>query len=219
MEQLAVYHHTGTLEGFNIFDLDESTVKMILNKNVPAEAVDAFWSFLKLISSVGDFDNAIRAVWKNGGRGLKISKDNIINVALPLAQLIICAHKDTLPTKEEFESLATWVASTGSEQLASYVLDIFKNVFGVNIPDKASGIDSQDLKIQIFFLHKLYEQDAQKPAHKQVWAHVRIFDQFFQAWGVTPQTMPDYSEGISILSKKYALAFQAAQVDGRDGLG
>ena len=219
MEQLAVYHETGKLEGFDIFDLDESIVKMILNKNVPAEAVDAFWSFLKLIRSVGDFDNAVHAVWKNGGRGLKISKDNIINVALPLAQLIICAHKNTLPTKEEFESLATWVVSTGSEQLCSYVLDIFKNVFGVNIPDKASGIDSQDLKIQIFFLHKLYDLDSKKPAKEQVWAHVRIFDQFFQAWGVTPQTMPDYSEGIGILSKKYALAFQAAQVDGRDGLG
>lgn len=213
MRQLASFHHTGTLEGFNIFDIDEMIVKMILNNNVPASAVDAFWAFLQTIRRIGDLDAAVESAWKNGGAGLKIAPKDLVHVALPLAQLVICAHKDKLPTAEEFESLAKWVVAANNEQLASYVLDVFKNVFGTNVPDSDSSLGLKDLKSYIFFLKKMHDR---KP---EIWDNVHVFDLFMKTWGVDYSTMPDYSTGMSLIAKKYGEAFKTADVDGADGLG
>lgn len=213
MQDLATYHHTGTLEGFNIFDIDEFDLKFVLNQYVPNTAVDSFWAFLKTIQSIGDFDAAVESAWHNDGAGLKIKASDLIKVALPLAQLVICAHKDSLPTQKEFESLANWVVKANNEQLASYVIDVFKNVFGNNVPDNDSTLGLTDLKSYIFFLKKMNDR---KP---QIWGNIRTFDAFMDSWGVDRSTMPDYSTGMSIIAKKYGEAFKTASVDGKDGLG
>ena len=213
MQQLASFHHTGTLEGFNIFDIDEPIVKMILNNNVPAAAVDAFWAFLQTIHRIGNFDDAVKSAWSGDGKGLKIAPKDLVHVALPLAQLVITAHKDKLPTQAEFESLSKWLVSANNEQLASYVLDVFKNVFGTNVPDTDAALGLNDLKSYIFYLKKMNDR---KP---DVWEHIHVFDAFMKVWGVTRKTMPDYSTGMAIIAKKYGDAFKSAQVDGADGLG
>lgn len=213
MQQLASFHNTGTLEGFNIFDLDEPIVKMILNNNVPAAAVDAFWAFLQTIRRIGNFDDAVNSAWKGNGSGLKIAPKDLVHVALPLSQLIITAHKDKLPTATEFKSLANWLVAANNEQLASYTLDVFKNVFGANVPDSDSSLGLSDLKSYIFFLKKMNDR---KP---EIWSHIHAFDEFMKVWGVDLKTMPDYSTGMAIIAKKYGDAFKNASVDGADGLG
>jgi hypothetical protein len=129
MRRLATYHHTGKLEGFNIFDIPEAKIKRTLNMFVPKQAVSNFMAFLKVISAIGNFDQAVHDVWQNGGKGFKINKKDLNKVTLPLAQLIVCAHAKQLPTKKEWENLVNWLVSQKSDQLASYVLDIFQNVF------------------------------------------------------------------------------------------
>ncbi len=213
MEDLASYHHTGTLEGFNIFDIDEFDLKFVLNQYVPNTAVDMFWSFLKTIQSIGNFDEAVESAWKNNGAGLKIKPKDLVAVALPLAQLVICAHKDNLPTEKEFESLANWMVKANNEQLASYVLDVFKNVFGSNVPDSDASLGLNDMKSLIFFLKKMNDR---KP---EIWGKIHTFDNFMKTWGVDRNTMPDYSTGMAIIAKKYGEAFKTAAVDGKDGLG
>lgn len=216
MRDLAEYHHTGTLEGFNIFDIDEFDLKFVLNQYVPARAVDMFWSFLQTIQRIGDFDGAVRSAWQNGGDGLKISKKDLVHVALPLAQLVICAHKDSLPSEEEFNSLCEWVVKANNEQLASYVLDVFKNVFMANIDDDdlASGLSS--CRDRVFTLSASYHRSPDMAAKYKM---IHIFDRFFDAWGVDYDSMPDYSKGLMTLAKKYGAAFKSAVVDGQDGLG
>lgn len=213
MRDLAEYHNTGKLEGFNIFDIDEFDLKFVLNQYVPAAAVDAFWAFLQTISRIGDFDAAVESAWRNNGSGLNIAPKDLIKVAMPLAQLVVCAHKDTLPTAKEFESLANWLVAANNEQLASYTLDVFKNVYGANIPDSDSSIGLKDMKSYIFLLKKMNDR---KP---EIWNNIHAFDAFMDAWGIDRKTMPDYSKGLSIIAKKYGEAFKLASVDGRDGLG
>lgn len=213
MRDLAEYHHTGKLEGFNIFDIDEFDLKFILNQYVPAAAVDAFWAFLQTISRIGDFDAAVESAWHGNGSGLKIKPNDLIKVAMPLAQLVVCAHKDSLPTQQEFDSLANWLVKANNEQLASYVIDVFKNVFGNNVPDSDSTLGLTDMKSYIFFLKKMNDR---KP---EIWNNIHAFDAFMKSWGVDRKTMPDYSTGMSIIAKKYSEAFKSASVDGRDGLG
>lgn len=213
MMDLAEYHRTGKLEGFDIFDIDEFDMKFVLNKYVPAMAVDSFWSFLCAIRRIGDFDAAVQSAWTKGGKGMSIKPQDLIKVALPLAQLVICAHKDKLPTEKEFDSLVDWMVSTNDEQLASYVLDIFQNVFAANIPDSIPSIGMQNAKQYIVYLRKLYE------GNKKVWSQVHEFDACLNAWGYTMDTFPDYSKSMEKLAKKYGAAFSAAMVDGKDGLG
>jgi hypothetical protein len=213
MANLAAMHETGKLEGFNIFDLDTDMMLFTLNKYVPAQAVDAFWAFLKTIQKIGDFDAAVHSAWKRNGDGLKINPKDLIAISMPLAQLIITSHKDSLPTKEEFESLANFLVKSNNEQLVSYTLDVFKNVFGAGIPDNDSTVGLKDLKSYIFFLKKLNDR---KP---ELWSTITAFDEFMKTWGVDRKTMPDYSEGMSIIAKKYGEAFKSAAVDGKDGLG
>jgi len=213
MIDLAELHHTGSLEGFNIFELDPQDILFTLNKYVPATAVDAFWAFLQTIQKIGNFDDAVRSAWKGNGAGLKIAPKDLVHVALPLAQLVITAHKDKLPTEEEFVSLSKWLEAANNEQLASYVLDVFKNVFAADVADSDASLGLNDLKSYIFYLKKMNDR---KP---EIWGNIHAFDAFMKTWGVDRTTMPDYSTGMAIIAKKYGEAFKSAVVDGKEGLG
>ena len=93
MRLLAAYHHTGKLEGFNIFDIPNDIIASTLNSCIPASAIDGFLAFLQVISKIGNFDHAVHEVWNNGGKNLKIDKKNLNLITLPLAQLVCSAHQ------------------------------------------------------------------------------------------------------------------------------
>jgi hypothetical protein len=210
MRRLAKYSHTGSLEGFTIFDIPTRIIQRALNGAVPASAVDSFISFLDVIKRVGDFDSVVHSVWQNGGKGFKIAKKDLNLVSLPLAQLVCTAHSKELPTAKEFENLAKWLVSMNSDQLASYVLDVFKNVFAGKLDEelrntmfianlrakKLVGVDDKKLNIL---------RTAMKP--------------FTDAWGTTLEEMPDYYPGLKLISEKYQASFKNATIDGVEALG
>ena len=209
MRELASYAHTGTLEGFTIFELPENVVKRVLNKNVPKDAVDSFWAFLQTVSRIGDFDMAVREVWTNAGKNLTIAKKDLNLVILPLAQLICSAHADKLPTKKEWESLCDWMISCNSDQLASSVLDVYKNVF--------CGSVKETLQNGLFIMQKVLKNAGADKS--KINLYTDAYAPFCQKWGIKLQDIPDYSEGLQKLSKKYGEAFKAAVVNGMEGLG
>lgn len=210
MRRLAKYSHTGSLEGFTIFDIPTRIIQRALNGEVPAAAVDSFIAFLDVIKRVGDFDSAVHSVWQNAGKGFKIAKKDLNLVALPLAQLICTAHSKDLPTEKEFENLAKWLVSMNSDQLASYVLDVFKNVF--------AGSLSDELRNTMFIANlrakKLVTTDEKK--YKILDAAMKPFT---NAWGISLDEMPDYYPGLKIISDKYQAAFKSATIDGVEALG
>lgn len=205
MRELAEYSNTGTLEGFTIFDIPRDVLAMTLNSYVPASAVDAFLSFLEVISKIGDFDAAVYDVWNNGGKNLKIDKKNLLLIMLPISQLICSAHSDKLPTTEEFVNLANWVKDQNSSSLASYVLDVFKNIF------VGDALQQQDL---LFIVHAKIKRDPDMAG--PIKSH---FKKFTDKWGVKFEELPDYMDGLKILQKKYGNDFAAASIGGIDLLG
>lgn len=229
MRKLARYHHTGSLEGFKIFDIPTNIIKRVLNGCIPAAAIDSFMAFLETVSQIGNFDRAVESVWKNGGKDLKIDKKILNKITLPLAQLVISAHAKELPTTEEFESLATWVSSTGSDQLASYILDLFKQVFVINA---AKGLENNENSLnELFTLHRRAElgilQDSEYDFTRKVYADQ--YGDFFKYWKLNidlikdPDSvlkhMPDWYKGMVILGKKFGDTFKSAIIDGKSALG
>lgn len=207
MRELALYSETGSLEGFSIFDIPTNILTFTLNKYIPSSAIDSLMSFLHVISKIGNFDAAVEAVWQNGGSGLKIDKKDLGLVSLPLAQLIVSAHAKELPTEEEVGNLAKWLISTGSDQLTSYVLDVFKEVF-------CGMLYSTDLKDGCFLL-----ADYIKKADKQKRAMFEsAYKPFLTKWGITLDTMPDWSKALMELGKKYKDSFNI-KINGKDALG
>ena len=203
MRLLATYHHTGTIEGFKIFDIPQNIIKAALNEAVPKQAVDSFMSFLAVIEKIGNFDQAVYDVWQNGGKNLKIDKKHLTKVALPLAQLICCAHSDQLPTKQEWENLADWLVSQKSDQLASYVLDIFQNVF-INKVDPS-------LRVQLFYMQERIRRangDMSKLS-----SFINTFEPFCRKWGIDFNEIPDYKDGLLKLVKAYGASFESAIID------
>lgn len=219
MRELALYHHTGTLEGFQLFDIDDDILAMTLNKYVPASAVDSFLAFLKVIKEIGDFDRAVMDIWKNGGKNFKIEKKKLNMISIPLAQLICSAHADKLPTEKEFESLCEWLIAQKSDQLCSYTLDVFKNIF-LTTPH----IDDT-VRDNIFFLkakiEKVKNDSKKNETEKQanIVLYTEMFHEFFDKWGLTIDTLPDYSPALKNLGGTYKEAFKAAIVDGVEALG
>ena len=211
MRELAEYSHTGSLEGFTIFDIDTDILAMTLNQYVPAQAVDGFLAFLSVISKIGDFDSAVRDIWKNGGKNFKLDKKDLNKISIPIAQLICSAHSDKLPSEKEFESLCDWLIAQKSDQLASYTLDVFKNVFLTtsNIQDS--------MRDNIFFLKAKIEKIGRD--NSQVVLYEDTFKEFFQKWGLTIDTLPDYAPALRKLGGTYKEAFKAAIVDGVEALG
>lgn len=203
MRLLASYHHTGSIEGFKIFDLPPKVIKSALNEAIPKQAIDSFMSFLAVVEKIGNFDQAVYDVWQNGGKNLKIDKKHLTKVALPLAQLICCAHSDNLPTAKEWENLTTWLVAQKSDQLASYVLDVFLNVF-VNTVDPA-------LQAQLFYMQERIRRangDASKYS-----SFINTFSRFCKKWGINFDEIPDYKNGMMALVKAYGASFEAAVID------
>lgn len=203
MRLLATYHHTGTIEGFKIFDIPQHIIKSALNTTIPKQAIDSFISFLAVVEKIGNFDQAVYDVWNNGGKNLKIDKKHLTKVALPLAQLICCAHAESLPTKKEWENLAAWLVAQGSDQLASYVLDIFQNVFLADVPEK--------LRPQLFlFQERLRRAKGNK---SEVAQFINVFEPFCQKWKIAADDIPDYKDGLQTLIGKFGASFNAAVID------
>lgn len=210
MRELACYSHTGTLEGFSIFDIDRDIIAMTLNQYVPSDAIDSFLAFLEVISKIGNFDAAVHDVWQNGGKSFKLDKKDLNKITLPVAQLICSAHADKLPTQKEFENLATWLVAQGSDQLTSYVLDVFKNVF-MGMIDDALRDGTFVIATQI---KKLGVDNPKLEIYKSAYSN------FFNKWGIKFEDMPDYMPGLKTISAKFREAFKSAIVDGHvDALG
>jgi hypothetical protein len=210
MEKLALRHHTGSLEGFNIFDIPKRIIARDLNECVPAQAVDAFLAFLAVVEKIGNFDNAVYEVWQNGGKGLKIDKKHLTKVALPLSQLVCCAHSKSLPTKEEWENLVTWLVDQKSDQLASYTLDIFLNVF--------MGMIGERSRNQVFTIQQRIKKNNGDTS--QLTPFKKAFEPFCTKWNVSFDEIPDYYEGLTRLIKAYGASFKSAVIDAHtDALG
>lgn len=213
MRELAMYSYTGSLEGFTIFDIDRSILAMTLNQYVPAEAVDSFLAFLEVIQKIGNFDDAVYEVWKNEGKNFKLNKKDLNKITLPVAQLVCTSHNRELPTEEEFVSLAKWLVAQDSDQLASYVLDVFKNTFvGTTLsPSNVNGFFIANLRMK-----KL--KDAKKD--NEVKLLQNLYKPVCDKWGITPDEIPNYYTGLQIISKKYGESFKNAIVgDHSDALG
>lgn len=210
MRELACYSHTGDLEGFTIFDIPREILAMTLNQYVPSDAIDSFLAFLDVIGKIGDFDRAVHDIWQNGGKGFKIDKKDLNKITLPIAQLVCSAHADKLPTEKEFENLSDWLVSMGSDQLASYVLDIFKTIFMGEIDDT--------LRNGAFVIGaKVKQWGADNP---KLSIYNSSYDKFFKHWGISLEKMPDYMIGLRKISAKFGASFKAAQVDDHvDALG
>ena len=210
MRELAGYSHTGTLEGFTIFDIDRDILAMTLNQYVPAKAVDAFLAFLEVISKIGDFDAAVRDIWKNGGKKFKLAKKDLNKISIPLAQVICSSHSDKLPTEKGFESLCEWMVAQDSDQLASFVLDVFKNVFcdaiSANKRDALFIVQTKRAKIG-------NDKDGK-------WLIIKdLLDPVAKRWGITMEEFPDWDKGRKLLIKKYGESFVNTKIDGVEAFG
>lgn len=212
MELLCCYAETATLEGFTIFDIPTDIIAMALNECVPATAVDSFLGFLEVIGKIGNFDDAVYDVWQNGGKRFKLDKKDLNKVTLPLAQLICSAHSDKLPTADEFKNLAEWLVSQNSDQLASYVLDVYKNVFMGMCPDEETR------NMLFVYTSKKAKIMASNPAAMDVYKIAS--KKFCESWKITDDEIPDYSIGLKLIVAKYRDSFKSAVVgDHVDALG
>ena len=209
MRRLAKYSHTGSLEGFTIFDIPTRIIQRALNGEVPAQAVDSFVAFLDVIKRIGNFDDVVYDIWKNGGKNFKVSKKDLSLVSLPLSQLVCAAHAKDLPTEEEFVNLANWLVSQNSDQLASYVLDVFKNVY--------CGCLDEDLRNGLFIIQMKRQKLGE--GNSQLKLYESAYKPFTKAWGIKFEDIPNYYAGLKIISKKYQQAFKDATVDGVEALG
>lgn len=203
MRALACYSHTGSLEGFTIFDIDEKIIKRVLNRYVPKTAIDSFMSFLGVVEKMGhNFDRSIEEIWKTGKSSLKLNSKEVGMVALAIAQLIITSHKDSLPTSEEFKNLCQFLVDANSDQLASCMMDVYKNVFLANL--------DPELRDKAFVIRRTIELKPQlKPQ----------YDALFSKMGMTTDQFPDWREGRTLLAKKYGEIFTNTKVDGAEALG
>ena len=210
MRNLASYNRTlkGNLQGFAILDIPRATLQRVLNKYVPANAIDSFCSFLDIIARIGNFDAAVESVWTNGGKGLSINKKDLAKIALPLSQLIVSSKGGELPTQKEFDSLCTWLVSTGNDRLTSYVLDVFKNVYCGTLSDRN--------KDYIFVAAKTYGR-LDDSAKENFDLNLKSF---LTKWGFkNAGELPDYSTGLALIRDKYKEIFKSSVINGKSGLG
>lgn len=202
MRKLALYSHTGSLEGFTIFDIPDNIIKKVLNGRVPKTAVASFMAFLEVVRGIGDFDRAVYEVWQNSGKGLKIEKKNINKITLPLAQLICSSHSNDLPTSKEWESCCKYLASANSDALASYFLDVFGNIFFTGIEKELWG--------QILTMQERIRRV--KGDENKLKAFRKIAEPFCRRWNISFEEIPDFYPGLKILTEKYGESFQTAIV-------
>ena len=210
MQELAVRYHTGTLEGFSLLDIPEKYIKRVLNKYVPASAVDAFWKFLGLVMKIGNFDAAVESVWKNGGAGLKIADKDLQIITIPLAQMIICARmKDkTLPSEKEFASLTDWIVNTGNDQLAAYVFNIFKNVFFDVLPDNSKEL--------AYAIKQVYDNETNQQNKD---AYNTMMKPLLSKYGLKDcSEVPNYRPDVKRIAAKYRDIFASTTVNGKPAM-
>ena len=211
MRDLARYNHTleGNLQGFAILDIPERILARTLNKYVPATAIGMFLNFLNVIRGIGNLDAAVESVWKKGGKGLKIDARTLNKVALPLSQLVICQRgSKTLPSTKEFESLCSWLVDSNSDRLASYVLDIVKNVFFNSLAD--------NMRDKAFLLNKTYKLSSDDEKRNLD----LIYKPILSAYGLKScDDMPDYTPGLRLIRDKYKEIFKASTINGKEALG
>lgn len=211
MRQLALYSETGRLEGFTIFDIPKRIIARTLNTYVPASAVDSFMAFLEVIQGIGNFDRVVEDVWM-GGKGIKLDKKNMNKIALPLAQLICTAHAEKLPTEEEFVNLGNWLAAQNSDQLASYVLDVFKNVF--------LGEADESARDSFFVIHGKLAKWSETDRKKYYPAFENLFKGIMSKYNVSKlEDLPNFMPGLRIIAKKYGEIFKSTLIDGKEALG
>ena len=167
-------------------------------------------SFLSVISKIGNFDNAVYDVWNNGGKGVKLDKKDLNKITLPLAQLICSAHASELPTKEEWENLCKFIVAQNSDQLASYVLDVYNNVFFANVPTA--------LRTHMYTMQERIRRAKGNKAQLKQWENA--LKPFCSGWNISFEEIPDYIDGLKLLIKKYGESFNNAIVDShKDALG
>ena len=211
MRDLAEYSHTGDLEGFTLLDIDESILAMTLNKYIPATAIDSFLGFLTIIRRIGNFDQAVHNIWNNGGKGVNIASKDLQKIAMPLAQLIICAHGGkNLPTEKEFENLADWLISTDSDQLVAYVYNIFQNVYADVMSDK--------MKEHIYSIKFTWDRRPDEAEHATMnSAYKPLLDKYgLKNCGEFPDYRPAIKKIMSVA--KFAHIFTSTMVDGKSAL-
>lgn len=221
----------GDLSGFKICSLPEDVIKKALNMGVPGVAADAFVEFLRVIEQIGDFDRAVYEVWQNGGKGFKLDKKNLNKITLPIAQLICTAHAHTFPTQKEWENLCDWMISQKSDQLASYVLDVFKNTFLAKLPESSRNY---------FFWMAQFQKDtfaaagqgeekrgrgrpkktdgtvSLSPQVQQDLADIKSGETLYRglcdAFGLDYYNLPDYGPGLDKLIDEFGESFNTATV-------
>ncbi len=212
MRKLALYSETASLEGMSIFDIPENILKQVLNTYVDRAGADSFVAFMKLIKEVGDLNKSIESVWKKNGSQIPLKdKGRLKKIAIPLAQVIVSAHRDELPTEKEFTSLCTWLTNEGSAQIASYVFDMFKKMYLDMIDDKAANM--------IYMVSGAFRAGAKAENDaKRKKAAENMYAKFLDKWGLTIDTMPDWSVGYKMLADTFSKEFSAT-IDGKDALG
>lgn len=210
MRQLATYHRTSRLEGFSIFDIPKNILGLTLNQYIPTQAVDAFLSFLEVVSRIGNFDAAVKEVWKNGGKNLKISKKDLHMVALPLAQLLVTAHNESFPTQKEFESLCSWLVAQDSDQMTQYVLDVLREVYANMLSPR-----SRDA---IFVIRNKMETEFKKDK-AQMEIYTKMMTPFMERWGFKKlEDIPDWDPGRLMLAEKFGVRMDVT-IDGQEAFG
>ncbi len=216
MRELAVYSHTGNLEGFTIFDIPRSILAMTLNQYVPAEAVDGFLAFLDVISKIGNFDQAVTDIWKNGGKKFKVSEKDLSKIAIPLSQLIVSSHSDKYPSEKEMVNLITWLANMNNDQLASFTLDVCLNVFCGDVMKEKAGTEVSKDTMNIIFKIGYCREENWANTNKEA---LEIFlKPMLDRWGYTLDTLPNWSPAFDILCDKFADRWEKYEVGDKVGL-
>lgn len=211
MRELAVFANTADMEGFKLLDIPFEDIGFIFNQYIPSAAIDTFFSFLSVIKAIGNLDNVAENIWKSG-KAPEIKKNDLNKVALPLAQLILTYHSKELPTEKEFANLAKWLVSTNSDQITTYVLNIFKDIYcGDMAPD---SMDTLFIVAEAIKTGKLVKNTAKYKLYQN-----DIFKPFLKKWGLKDiSDIPNYRPGMEILIGKYANIMQTYKIDGKLGL-
>jgi len=210
MRKLAVLANTADLGGFTLAELPNKVITRALGGFIPSSVIDSFIAFIDVIRKIGDFDIAVKGIWQ-GHPINNLDPKDLRKIALPFAQLLVTSHANKFPTAEEFENLADWLVSQNSDQLTSYVLDIFKNVF-------LHGL-SPDAQESFFIWHRKRTVQINKGNEKSVKFTENEYDRVLKPFKLTVETMPDFSVGLKKISNKYGEIFMSVKVNGKDGLG
>ncbi len=219
MYDLAEFANTASLEGFKLLDIDTRILGRVLNKYIPAAAIDTFISFLDVIRGLGgSIDRTVADIWKTG-KSASLSKAQLRNVGLPLAQLLITYHAKELPTQEEFTNICKWVANQGNDQICSYMIDNFVNVFIGSVDTlKTSSLGSM---VHVIMNARWNIENNPKFAADKATIdfHTSQIKFFLDRWRLKGLTdIPDYSEGLQIIADKYGDIFSSYQINGKSGL-